>query len=76
VEVTATETDVRVVVRDEGKGFDTSIVPTPENPDVLESEGGRGLVLMRSFVDELQFNEVGNEVTLIKHNRHAEFDLD
>ncbi len=71
VEVTATKSDVRVVVRDEGDGFDTSIVPIPENPDVLESEGGRGLVMMSSFVDEIQFNDCGNEVTLIKRSKKA-----
>lgn len=76
VEVTVTESDVIVVVRDQGNGFDTSIVPSPEDPDVLESEGGRGLVMMSSLVDELQFNELGNEVTLIKRSRNADFDLD
>ncbi len=76
VEVIATDTEVRVTVRDEGKGFDTSIVPGAENPDVLESEGGRGLVMMSSFVDELKFNDAGNEVTLIKRNKHADLDFD
>jgi CheY-like chemotaxis protein/anti-sigma regulatory factor (Ser/Thr protein kinase) len=69
VEVVATEADVRVTVRDQGNGFDTSIVPTSENPDDLESEGGRGLVMMSSFVDHVQFNDQGNEVTLIKNRR-------
>lgn len=71
VEVTATLEDVRVTVRDEGNGFDTSIVPCPKKPDVLESEGGRGLVMMSSFVDELQFNDKGNEVTLVKRSKSA-----
>ena len=72
VEITASDTEVKIVVADEGKGFDTSIVPGPENPDVLESEGGRGLVLMSSFVDELEFNETGNQVTLIKRCKYAD----
>ena len=69
VEVIATEADVKVTIRDEGNGFDTSIVPSGENSDDLESEGGRGLVMMSSFVDEVKFNDQGNEVTLIKNRR-------
>ncbi len=61
-----TRDEARFVVRDEGAGFDTSIVPEPGDPNALEREGGRGLLLMRSFMDEVQFNEQGNEVTLIK----------
>jgi CheY-like chemotaxis protein len=56
----------RFVIRDEGKGFDTSQVPKPRDPDVLEREGGHGLLLMQSFMDEVTFNETGNEVTMVK----------
>lgn len=66
VEAIASESEVRVVIRDQGKGFDTTNLPDAANPDVLDSESGRGLVLMKSFTDELIFNEKGNEVTLVK----------
>lgn len=56
------------VVTDEGPGFDVSTLPDPSDPHILEREGGRGLVLMRSFMDELQFNEKGNSVTMIKRH--------
>jgi CheY-like chemotaxis protein len=56
----------RFVIRDEGKGFDTAQVPKPGDPDVLEREGGHGLLLMQSFMDEVTFNATGNEVTMIK----------
>jgi CheY-like chemotaxis protein len=56
----------RFVIRDQGKGFDTSQLPKPGDPDVLEREGGHGLLLMQSFMDEVTFNEVGNEVTMVK----------
>ncbi len=69
VEATALLDEVRIVVRDQGKGFDTSNLPQAGNPDLLESQGGRGLVLMTSFVDCVEFNEIGNEVTLIKRRR-------
>ncbi|MEM8669975.1 MAG: response regulator [Planctomycetota bacterium] len=66
VDATASKHEIRVIVRDQGKGFDTSSVPGPEDPKVLDTESGQGLVLMASFTDELVYNDIGNEVTLIK----------
>lgn len=66
VEATACKQEVRVLVRDGGKGFNIEKVPDASSPDALDSETGRGLVLMKSFTDELSFNERGNEVTLVK----------
>ncbi|TWU47622.1 Transcriptional regulatory protein TcrA [Rubripirellula tenax] len=66
VEATASKAEIRVVVRDQGRGFNTSDLPGREDAQVLDTESGRGLVLMRSFTDELIFNESGNEVTMIK----------
>ena len=65
-EATVTKQEICIVVRDSGPGFDTSIVPAAGNPESMDTEDGRGLMLMRSFVDELRFNEQGNEVTMIK----------
>ncbi|MGI9472250.1 MAG: response regulator, partial [Rubripirellula sp.] len=66
VEASATKTEIRVTIRDEGKGFNTSEIPGADDPKVLDTESGQGLVLMSSFTDELIFNDVGNEVTLVK----------
>jgi CheY-like chemotaxis protein len=57
---------VCITIRDEGSGFDHSQVPDPTDPEFLDRPHGRGLLLMRSFVDELHFNDLGNEVTLVK----------
>jgi anti-sigma regulatory factor (Ser/Thr protein kinase) len=54
------------VIRDEGPGFDASQVPDPTEPGNLEKTSGRGLLLMRKFMSEVIFNDVGNQVTLIK----------
>lgn len=53
------------LVRDEGPGFDTSIVPTPEDPESLHRDTGQGLVLMENFMDKVTFNEQGNEVRMV-----------
>lgn len=54
------------VVRDEGPGFDPDGVPDPTDPENLDKVSGRGLLLMRTFLDEVSFNEAGNEVTMVK----------
>ena len=66
VQVAITPKDVRFVIRDEGPGFKPGDVPDPTDPANLERESGRGLLLMRSFMDEVHYNEQGNEVTLVK----------
>ncbi|WP_146394920.1 response regulator [Planctomycetes bacterium CA13] len=66
VEATVGEKEIRIVVRDCGNGFDTSTILDSAATDALDSESGRGLVLMKSFADELIFNDTGNEVTLVK----------
>ena len=65
-EATASTDEIRILIRDQGKGFDTTQVPGPGDSKVLDTESGRGLVLMASFMDELTFNESGTEVTMVK----------
>ncbi len=55
------------MIRDEGPGFDTSQLPDSITPSVdPEQHTGRGIILMRSIMDEITYNDVGNEVTMIK----------
>lgn len=54
------------IIQDEGPGFDISTVPDPTDPVNVERVCGRGMLLMRTFMDELQYNERGNEVRLVK----------
>jgi CheY-like chemotaxis protein/anti-sigma regulatory factor (Ser/Thr protein kinase) len=60
------------IIRDEGRGFDTSVVPDPADPANLEKEGGRGLLLIRTFMDEVTFNQAGNQITLVKRRKAPE----
>jgi FixJ family two-component response regulator len=53
-------------IKDPGPGFDYHNLPDPTDPENLLREHGRGLLLVRCFMDDLHFNEVGNEVTLVK----------
>ena len=47
-------------------GFDPSLLPDPTQPENLEKVSGRGVLLMRTFMDEVIYNDAGNEVELIK----------
>jgi CheY-like chemotaxis protein len=64
--------EARFVIRDSGKGFEgAGDLPPAASPGMLESRGGRGLVLMRAFMDQVIFNEQGNEVTLVMRRETA-----
>jgi anti-sigma regulatory factor (Ser/Thr protein kinase) len=65
VEVTVQQGRLEATVRDQGSGFDPSTVPDPTHPDNIMKPCGRGLFLMRKLLDEVSYNERGNEVTLV-----------
>lgn len=67
VDVRISQEEARFIVRDEGPGFAKVAVPQRHDPKTLERGRGRGLVLMKHFMDEVAFNDTGNEVTLIKY---------
>lgn len=66
ISLIATPEQATFVIRDEGHGFDISQIPDPTDPENLEKAGGRGLLLIQSFMDEVRHNRCGNEITMIK----------
>jgi len=66
VRVKMTGDEAVFVVRDEGAGFDSKSLPDPTDPANIEKVSGRGILLMRTFMDDLKFNAAGNEVTMTK----------
>ena len=66
VRATLSRSEAVYVVEDEGPGFDPATVPVPSDPANLERIGGRGLMLIRTFMDEVEHNEKGNRITLRK----------
>jgi serine/threonine-protein kinase RsbW len=57
-----------ITIADEGKGLEESELPDPLAPDNLLKQSGRGIFLMRSFMDEVKIRNLhpGTEVRLIK----------
>jgi anti-sigma regulatory factor (Ser/Thr protein kinase) len=56
-------------IKDDGPGFDVTTVPDPTDPVNVERVFGRGMLLMRTFMDEVQYNETGNCVRLVKRRQ-------
>ncbi|MGA9511428.1 MAG: ATP-binding protein [Candidatus Sulfotelmatobacter sp.] len=64
-----TADDLVITIRDQGKGIDLKGIPNPLAPENLLKTSGRGIFLMRSFMDvvEIRPSQTGTEVKLIKH---------
>jgi serine/threonine-protein kinase RsbW len=64
---------LELTVRDEGAGFDPASVPDPVAPENLLKRSGRGIFLIRNFIDEVQFRNAGpgTEIKMIKRLRGA-----
>jgi CheY-like chemotaxis protein len=67
-QVSVSPAEAKFVVRDEGPGFDPGGVPDCTDAANLERESGRGLLLMRTFMDDVEFSRTGNQVTLVKRS--------
>ena len=57
-----------ITITDQGRGFDPRQVPDPTADENLEKPCGRGIMLMRAYMDEVQFCRGGQQVRLIKRN--------
>ena len=51
-------------VKDEGCGFDYTNLPDPTSHENIEKENGRGIFLMRSLADEVEFDDLGRSVNI------------
>jgi serine/threonine-protein kinase RsbW len=72
VTFTAAAGGLEARVRDQGGGFDPAATPDPTEGEQLLKSSGRGLLLMRAFVDEVEFHrhqDDGMEITLTKNSR-------
>ncbi len=73
----ALEDSLIIKIADQGKGLKEEEVPDPLSPENLLKRSGRGIFLIRSFMDEVDIRglEPGTEVTMVKHlkpNSHSE----
>ncbi len=64
VKIITNPTDVNIIIRDEGEGFDPDSVADPREPENLLKESGRGVFLIRSLLDQVSY-EISSKGTII-----------
>ena len=55
---------VRVVIEDEGEGFDPNDVPDPRLEEYIERPCGRGLMLMKAYLNRVEYGDGGRKLTI------------
>jgi len=58
---------IKILVADEGDGFDVNAVPDPTDPMNFLNPSGRGILFMNIGMDQVRYNAKGNMLTLIKY---------
>ncbi len=71
VTVTIDQAEARFIVKDEGPGFDVSCAPGFNGSANMDEMRGSGLLLIRTFMDRVEHNALGNELTMWKHRLPA-----
>lgn len=66
VEFRASQSAVEISVRDQGEGFDPAGVPDPTDPQNVLKTSGRGILFMRTFMDEVQWSPAEGGGTLVR----------
>jgi serine/threonine-protein kinase RsbW len=64
-----TPAELVITIADQGAGLDPDAIPDPLAPENILRSSGRGVFLMKAFMDEVRFRQLdpGTEITLIKH---------
>ncbi len=60
---------VRIGIADEGEGFDPTGVPDPTADENLQRPCGRGVMLIRSYMDEVRYSREDRELMMVKYRR-------
>ena len=68
VVLSLSDTLLRIEIADEGDGFDPASVPDPTDPEHLDAESGRGIMLMRNFMSRVEFSQGGSSVIMEKEH--------
>ena len=60
---------VEISITDQGTGFEPDAIPDPRKEENLYKTGGRGVLLLRAYMDVVEYNENGNSVRMIKYRK-------
>ena len=67
VEYSVSSEKLEITITDQGPGFKPDNVEDPRFGDALFRPGGRGLLLMNSYMDMVKYNEQGNSVYMVRY---------
>ena len=67
VDFSVEEDKIEISMTDEGEGFDPEVIPDPRYGDNLYKPAGRGMLLMRSFMDVVEYSKQGTSVRMIRY---------
>jgi len=56
----------KLTITDQGQGFDATRLPDPTTSDNIDKDSGRGVLLIRHYMDYVCYNEKGNSLTISK----------
>jgi serine/threonine-protein kinase RsbW len=62
IEVTFDIHEIKVKVEDEGNGFDINNISDPTNERNLRNEWGRGIFIIKTLTNQIEYNEKGNRI--------------
>jgi len=65
MDVTADKVEFKI--SDQGDGFDSSLVPEASDPESFRDGVGRGLVLIKAFMDDVNYSDNGRTLEMAKH---------
>lgn len=71
IKIVATCPKLKITIRDQGKGFDPEQLSDPLKPENLLKDSGRGLFIVRTFMDDVRinFHDDGTEIIMVKTHR-------
>ncbi len=67
IDYSVTPEKVEITITDEGNGFEPESIDDPRFGKGLYEPGGRGLLLMNSYMDTVKYNEQGNSVYMVRY---------
>jgi serine/threonine-protein kinase RsbW len=73
VEYSVDSEKVEISITDEGNGFEPEAIADPRFGEKLFEPGGRGLLLMNSYMDIVEYNEQGNRVHMVRYKEKPDF---
>lgn len=59
------DSQIKIIVKDQGKGFDAEEIPDPTLPENREKISGRGVFLIKNLADEVTFSDNGTSLQMV-----------